>query len=60
MVICSIQFISLKSFVDTTLQCVGQPEKFKHQVKEKHFLVIQHFSISKYGKLTSENTVNLH
>ena len=29
MVICNIQFLCLKSFVDTALQCIGQPENFK-------------------------------
>ena len=38
MVICNIQFLCLKSFVDTTLQCIGQPEKFKVSDEGKAFL----------------------
>ena len=38
MVICNIQFLCLKSFVDTKLQCIGQSEKFKASDEGKAFL----------------------
>ena len=38
MVRCNIQFLCLKSFVDTTLQCIGKIEKLKASDDEKAFL----------------------
>ena len=37
MVIWNLQFPCLKSFVDTSLQCIGQPEKFKASDEAKEF-----------------------
>ena len=59
MVICNIQFLCLKPFIATALQCIGKPEKFKGSDEGKA-LVIQHFSISRQGGSTLENILNLH
>ena len=37
MVKCNMQFLCLKSFIDTTLQCSGQCEKFKASDEGKAF-----------------------
>ena len=54
MVICNIQFLCLKSFVDTTLQCIGQSEKFKASDEVKAFLCNSTFLYFKRGKSTLE------
>ena len=51
MVIYNIEFLCLKSFVDTTLQCIGQPEKFKASVEGKAFLSNSTFFNFKTGKI---------
>ena len=51
MVICNIQFLCLKSFVDTTLHCVGQSEKFKASDEGKAFLCNSKFLYFKTGKI---------
>ena len=51
MVICNIQFLSLKSFVDATLQCIGQPEKFKASDEGKAFLCNSIFLNFQTGKI---------
>ena len=62
MVICNIQFLCLKSFVDTTLKCFGQLEKFKASDEGKAFLCNSTFLYFKtgQGRSTLENTLNLH
>ena len=65
MVICNIQFLCLKSFVDTTLQCIGQPEKFKASDEGKAFLCNSTFpyfktrkiNFGKYAKSTLSNNI---
>ena len=52
MVICNIQFLCLKSFVDTTLQCIGQSEKFKASDEGKAFLCNLTNLYFKTGKIT--------
>ena len=57
MVICNIQFLCLKSIVDTTFQCNGKPEKIKASDKGKTFpcnstfLYFKKWKI-KFGKYT--------
>ena len=51
MVICNIQFLYLKSFVDTALQCIGQPEKFKASDEGKALLCNPTFLNFKTGKI---------
>ena len=51
MVICNTQFLCLKSFVDTTLQCTGQPEKFKASDEGKAFLCNSTFLYFKKWKI---------
>ena len=58
MVICNMQFLCLKSFVDTKLQCIGQSEKFKASDEGKAFLCNSTFlktgkiNFGKYTKST--------
>ena len=62
MVICNIQFLCLKSFVDTTLQCIGQPEKFKASDEGKALPCNSTFLYFKTGKFNfgkhTKSTVN--
>ena len=51
MVICKIQFLCMKSFVDTALQCIGQPEKFKASGEGKAFICNSTFLNFKTGKI---------
>ena len=51
MFICNIQFLCLKAFVDTTLQCIGQSEKFKASDEGKAFLCNSTFLNFKTGKI---------
>ena len=67
MVICNIQFLCLKSFVYATLQCIGQPEKFKVSDEGKAFLCNSTFlnfktgkiNFGKYTKSTLSKKINL-
>ena len=51
MVICNMQFLCVKSFIDATLQCIGQPEKFKASYEGKAFLCDSTFLYFKTGKI---------
>ena len=51
MVICNTQFLCLKSFVDNTLQCIGQSEKFKASDEGKAFLCNSTFLYFQTGKI---------
>ena len=51
MVICNIQSLWLKSFVDTTLQCIGQSEKFKASDEGNAYLCNSTFLYLKTGKI---------
>ena len=51
MVICNIQFLCLKSFVDNALQCIGQPEKFKASDEGNACLCNSTFLYFKTGKI---------
>ena len=67
MVICNIQCLCLKSFVDTTLQWIGQSEKFKASDEGKAFLCNSTFlnfetgkiNFGKYTKSTLSKKFNL-
>ena len=54
MAICNVQFLCLKSFVDTTLQYIGQSEKFKASNEGKAFLCNSTFLYFKTGKINFE------
>ena len=49
--ICNILFLCLKSFVDTALQCIGQPEKVKASDDGKALLSNSTFFYFKKGKI---------
>ena len=57
MVTCNVQLLCLKSFVDTTLQCIGQPEKFKVSEEGKAFPCNSAFLYFKKGKINSGNYI---
>ena len=60
MVICNIQCICLKSFVDNTLQFIGQPENSKASDEGKAFPCISTFSSAKKERSTLENTIYIN
>ena len=60
MVICNIYFLCLKSFVDTALQCIGQPEKFNAPGQGKTLPGNSTFLYFKNGRSTFENNLILH
>ena len=64
MAICNIQFLCLKSFVVTTLQCIGQSEKFKASDEGKAIICNSTFLYFKtekinFGKYT-KSTLSKH
>ena len=52
MVVCNIQFLCFTLFVDTTLECIGQPEKFKESDEGNAFRCNSTFLCFKKGRST--------